>query len=108
MTNGVANSLASAQSYRREDESAVRAVAQSRPPLLFSHSIWLAKSSRVASAGVLYVWSLELLSTAMGSDRKSGVQRPESLISATRSSAAGLISAIHSPPSAAKHFCGAK
>src|SRR5690606_40657282 len=52
-TNGVAYSDASAHSYRREDESFVRATAQSRPPLLLSHSIWLANSSRVASAGVL-------------------------------------------------------
>ncbi len=53
--DGVANSLASAQLYRIDDESAVRPVAQSRPPLLFSHSIRLAKSSRVAGASSLGV-----------------------------------------------------
>jgi hypothetical protein len=48
------------------------------------------------------------LSTAIDRSRKPGIQRPEALISATRASAAGDISASHSPPSLAKDFCGAK
>ena len=38
-TNGVVNDVASAQEYSRDAESAVRLVAQSRPPLLSSQSI---------------------------------------------------------------------
>ena len=34
--------------------------------------------------------------------------RPDSLISTARASAAGESSAIHSPPSEPKFFCGAK
>ena len=34
--------------------------------------------------------------------------RPDALISSARSIAAGDMSAIHRPPSEAKHFCGAK
>ena len=59
-------------------------------------------------AGVLYVWFLVLFSTAIGSERKSGTQRPEPAIASMRASAAGDSSAIHSPPSPAKFFCGAK
>ena len=59
-------------------------------------------------AGVLYVWFLRLLSTAIGSDRKSGTQRPDAAIASMRASAAGLMIASHSPPSPAKFFCGAK
>ena len=62
----------------------------------------------MAIAGVLYVWSLRLLSSAVLSDRNSGIQRSVAAISPIRSCAAGLISASHRPPSAAKHFCGAK
>ena len=45
---------------------------------------------------------------AIGSDRNSGTQRPAAAICSTRASAAGLMIASHSPPSAAKFFCGAK
>ena len=62
----------------------------------------------VASAGVLYVWSCTELSTAVFRSRKVGIQRPDAAIRSTRSSAAGDMSAIHSPPSEAKHFCGAR
>ena len=41
-------------------------------------------------------------------DRNSGIHRSEAAISAIRSSAAGEASAIHSPPSEANTFCGAK
>jgi hypothetical protein len=51
---------------------------------------------------------LRELSSAVVSDRNSGTHRPLAPISAIRSSAAGLISASHRPPSAAKDFCGAK
>jgi len=68
----------------------------------------LGSRNSVATAGVLYVWSLSELSSAVVSDRNSGTQRPFAPISATRSSATGLISASQRPPSAAKDFCGAK
>ena len=72
-------------------------------------SICSASSKSVATAGVLYVWSLGELSIAVARSRDGGIQRPDlAAISATRSSAAGDISAIQSPPSEAKHFCGAK
>ncbi|SKV21644.1 Uncharacterised protein [Mycobacteroides abscessus subsp. abscessus] len=90
-TNGVVYDVASAQEYSREAESAVRLVAQSRPPPASSQSIWF-----------------RLFSTAIGSDRMSGTQRPLPPISSTRSRAAGLIRDTHSPPSPAKFFCGAK
>ena len=45
---------------------------------------------------------------ATGSERNSGMYRPLAAICAVRSSAAGDISASHSPPSDPKHFCGAK
>ena len=62
----------------------------------------------VASAGVLYVCSSRELSIAVTRSRKSGMHRPDALISSARASAAGDISASHRPPSEPKHFCGAK
>ena len=62
----------------------------------------------MASAGVLYVWSSTELSTAVLRSRKVGIHRPEAAMRSTRSSAAGDIRAIQSPPSPAKHFCGAR
>ena len=53
VTNGVAYAAASAQPYRRPEESAVRLAAQSSPPEASSHSTWLASSHSVATAGVL-------------------------------------------------------
>ena len=107
-TNGDANSAASAHRYRRAAESAQRPVVHSRPPLPSIQSSCSASRNSVAMAGVLYVWSLSEFSSAVGSDRNSGTQRPLAPISATRSSATGLISASHSPPSEANDFCGAK
>jgi len=52
-TNGVVHAVRSAQPYRRDAESAVRAVAHGRPPLPSSHSTWSASMARVATAGVL-------------------------------------------------------
>src|SRR6516225_6557204 len=107
-TNGVAYGTFSAQVYSREDESAVRPAAQSRPPSRSIHSTCSAISSRVATAGVLLVWNLAELLMAAGSDSEPGRYRPLAAIAAARSSAAGDIRAIHSPPSDPKHFCGAK
>ena len=86
----------------------MRLTAQSRPPLPSIQSSCSASSTSVPIAGVLYVWSLRLFSTAIGSDRKSGAHRPDAAIDSMRSNAAGLNSASHSPPSLAKFFCGAK
>ena len=62
----------------------------------------------MAIEGVLYVWSLTEFSTATRRDKNSGMYRPLLAISPIRSRAAGDSSAIHSPPSAPKTFCGAK
>ncbi len=56
-----------------EDDSAVRRTAQSSPPCPFIHSTCSASSIRVATAGVLYVWSLRELSTAVVSEKNSGM-----------------------------------
>ena len=62
----------------------------------------------MATAGVFSVWSLVVLSSAVAIDRNSGIHRSVAAISAIRASAAGEASAIHSPPSEPKTFCGAK
>src|SRR6478609_156199 len=107
-TKGCAKEDFSAQEYRIEEDSAVRATAQSRPPWPFSHSSWSASRKRVVMAGVLYVWSFEELSIAVGRSKNGGTYRPEPAISAARSSAAGEKVASQRPPSEAKDFCGAK
>src|SRR3712207_3728718 len=107
-TKGVAYSDFSAQPYSRFDDSVVRATAPDSPPRDSSQRIWSASRNSVATAGVLYVWSLDELSTAIDRSRKPGIQRPDALISATRASASPDMTAIQSPPSAAKDFCGAK
>ena len=45
---------------------------------------------------------------AVGRSKKAGIHRSLAAIDAARSSAAGDISAIHSPPSEANAFWGAK
>src|SRR5690349_18888735 len=75
-TYGVAKDDASAQEYSRAAESADRLVVQARPPFSSIQSIWSAIRKSVAMAGVLYVWSLSEFSSAVGSDRNSGTQRP--------------------------------
>src|SRR6516225_1357938 len=72
-TNGVAYGDFSAHVYRRDDESAVRAVVQARPPWASIHATCSASSSKVATDGVLEVWFLAELSMARGSDRKPGM-----------------------------------
>src|SRR4051794_4782840 len=52
-TYGGVYSVASAQEYSRDEESAVRAVVHSRPPLPSIHSIWSASRNSVATDGVL-------------------------------------------------------
>ena len=86
----------------------MRLTAQSSPPLPSIQSICSAISASVPIAGVLYVWFFRLLSIAIGSDRKSGTQRPDAAMASTRASAAGLMMASHRPPSLAKFFCGEK
>ncbi len=89
----------------------MRATIPSSPPLASIHSIWSASRNRVASAGVLYVWSLTEFSSAIFSDRNSGIQRPpggSAAIDRIRCCAAGLSSANQIPPSDANPFCGAK
>src|SRR4051812_20044569 len=108
VTNGVANLDSSAQPYRVREEVAVRRTAQSRPPCPLIHSSWSLSRKRVASPGVLYVWFFSELSIAVGSEKNSGTWRPDPWIRAARSSAAGEKTPIHSPPSEAKDFCGAK
>ncbi len=86
----------------------MRATAQSRPPLPFSHSSWSASRKSVEIDGVLYVWSFDELSMAVGRSKNGGMYRPEAAISAARSRAAGEKDASQRPPSEAKDFCGAK
>jgi hypothetical protein len=62
----------------------------------------------VAKDGVLYVWFFEELSIAVGRSKKAGTHLSVAAISAARSSAAGDMTAIQSPPSEPKFFCGAK
>ena len=58
VTNGVAKSDFSAQPYSfAADESALRPVAQARPPAGQHQSSCSAIITSVAMAGVLYVWS---------------------------------------------------
>src|SRR5829696_10104517 len=77
VTNGVAYGDLSAQVYSRFEESVVRATAQSSPPRWLTQSIWSAISHSVATAGVLYVWSLPELSTAVARSSDAGIHRPE-------------------------------
>ncbi len=86
----------------------VRATHHSSPPLPSIQRIWSASRNSVATAGVLYVWSFSEFSSAVASERNAGIQRSEAAIRSIRSCAAGLSNATHSPPSAAKLFCGAK
>ena len=69
---------------------------------------WASSRSSVTTAGVLYVWSSRLLSRAMPRSSDAGRQRSLAAIRSMRSTAAGEQAASHSPPSLAKHFCGAK
>ena len=73
VTNGVANDAVSAHVYSAEEDSAVRALAQDRPPLSRIHASWSSSSSRVLSAGVFSVWFSRELSTAFLRLRKSGM-----------------------------------
>ena len=61
----------------------------------------------MARAGVLYVCSSRLCSTAVDRSRKAGTQRPDALMAAMRSSAAGDMTASQSPPSEPNAFWGA-
>src|SRR5690625_4378195 len=108
LTNGVAYVEDSAQVYNRSEESLVRLVAKSKPPLAFIHFSCSSSMINVARAGVLYVWFLAELSIAVLRFRKSGTQRSVAAISSARSSAAGENSPNQSPPSEAKFFCGEK
>jgi hypothetical protein len=45
---------------------------------------------------------------AIDKSSEAGMKRPDSLMRAMRSIAAAEQTAAHRPPSAAKHFCGAK
>ena len=75
----------------------VRETAQSSPPLPFIQSSCSASSHSVATAGVLYVWSLPELSTAVARSSDGGIHRSDPAISATRASAAGDNSAEPQP-----------
>src|SRR4051794_18246733 len=97
-----------AHPYRIVEEIWQRSTHQSRPPLPSIHRNCSASSTNVANAGVLYVWLSSELSRAMLRSSDAGIQRADDLIARIRSIAAGEHAASHSPPSLAKHFCGAK
>jgi len=67
----------------------VRATQPVSPPSPFSSRSARPAGSAWATEGVLYVWSLLELSTAVVSERNSGIQRSEAPSSATLASAAG-------------------
>src|SRR6185437_5212737 len=77
VTNGVAYFDSSAHAYRRVEESFVRAVDQARPPWPLIHFSCSLRRKRVDRAGVLYVWFLRELSIAVGSEKNSGMWRPD-------------------------------
>ena len=52
-TYGDVSARPSAQSYRCDEDSVVRATMPSRPPLSFIHLTWSASISSVPTAGVL-------------------------------------------------------
>src|SRR5699024_8528784 len=87
LTNGVAYVEDSAQVYNRSEESLVRLVAKSKPPLAFIHFSCSSSMINVARAGVLYVWFLAELSIAVLRFRKSGTQRSVAAISSASASA---------------------
>ena len=81
---------------------------QSRPPLSSIQRIWSSSITSVASAGVLYVWFGGCCRARCRGRARPGRQRSLAAIRSIRSTAAGEHAASHSPPSVAKHFCGAK
>ncbi len=58
----------------------------------------------VARAGVLYVWSSRVFSSAIGRLIDGGIQRPDAPIRSMRSIADGEQQASHRPPSLPKLF----
>ena len=86
----------------------LRLTHQSRPPDSSIQRIWASNMISVATAGVLYVWSRRLLVRAMPRSSEAGRQRSDAAIRSMRSTPAGEHAATHRPPSAAKHFWGAK
>ena len=88
VTNGVANSRPRPSEYSRCEESAVRVVAQSSPPLQHPVELFGQHHQRADRRGVVGL-VLAAVSTAMGSERKSGTQRPDPAIASMRASAAG-------------------
>jgi hypothetical protein len=85
----------------------VRRTQKSRPAVRSSSRLVGEQQQRGDARGVVGLVLLEF-SSAVASDRKSGIQRSDASSSAIRSCAAGLSSASHSPPSEANDFWGAK
>ena len=71
-TKGVVYSAPSAQPYRCPEDSRVRATHPSSPPPSSIQRIWSASRNRVATAGVLYVWSLSEFSSAVSERQERG------------------------------------
>src|SRR5699024_11460883 len=78
-TYGVVSSRASAHLYSVDEDWVVRLTMPSSPPLLFIHLTWSASMSKDATAGVLYVWFLLELSTAVCSSINDWMTRTDSL-----------------------------
>ena len=86
----------------------MRSTHQSRPPFALNQSICSAIRKIVASDRRVVGLVLGASSRSRSQVEDAGIQRPQALISSARAIAAGDMSANQSPPSEAKHFCGAK
>ena len=75
----------------------MRSVHHASPPWSSIHRIWSSSRNSVASAGVLYVWSRRLLSSAILRSSEAGVHRPDASIASIRSIAAGEHTGSTSP-----------
>src|SRR5262245_5911433 len=88
-TNGAVTGLASAQPYTISAERSQRDAANSRPPRDVIHPMLASSMNKVASAGVLYVWSSREFSSASGRLTEGGTQRSAAASRSIRSIAAG-------------------
>ena len=89
-------------------EVSQRPAENSSPPFSLIQLTCSVARNSVARAGVLYVWSLRELSSAIPRSKNAGTQRSLAAMRSMRSIARGEQAASQSPPSEARHFCGAK
>ena len=85
--------------------AAERAAHHDSPPLPSIHWTWASSINKVVTAGVLYVWSRRLLSSAVFRFSDAGVHRPPAAMRSMRSTAAGETAAVARPGGAISAFC---